>query len=210
MDIEKLGIRKLSEKPVYLASKSPRRIELLQRLAGFNLVIKPSLFKENLKHSDFETPKGYVLATCEAKANEVLNRIDEAFSLLISADTIVSLNRTIFEKASDRSMAKTMLQSLSGKTHQVYTAVTLMYFVGEELKKHSFVEESSVTFNVLSDSAIEAYLDTNEWQDKAGSYAIQGISSFFIEKINGDFYNIMGFPCCRFLKELTYLFNEQK
>ena len=125
------------------------------------------------------------------KAEEIAAACSED-DVIIGADTIVWANNSVYGKPRDRQHAKQMLQSLSGKSHEVYTGVTVI----KGGKVLSRAERSVVTFRQLSDREIEAYIDTNEPMDKAGAYGAQGKAALFVKSIDGDFFNVMGLPLC--------------
>ncbi|KKM72993.1 hypothetical protein LCGC14_1414910 [marine sediment metagenome] len=173
---------------IYLASRSPRRRELLLQMGVKFSVINPDVDESIL--SD-ELPIGYVcrIARAKAKAGKQL-LLDGDKSLVLAADTAVIFENKILGKPTSEIDAAQMLERLSGKTHQVLTAVTL------ENSEHSetVVSTNEVRFAVLSERDIEWYLRTNEGMDKAGGYAVQGQAALFIEHIEGSYSGIMGLP----------------
>ncbi|KAL1923209.1 uncharacterized protein VTP21DRAFT_9585 [Calcarisporiella thermophila] len=194
-------IEALRSKRVILASGSPRRKEILSNL-GLNFEIVPSLFPETLDKSVYK-PKLYVSETARQKALEVYERLandkENPPNLVVGADTIVVLGDDILEKPHTPERAHSMLRQLSGRSHSVFTAVAL---VAPGPRTHVFVEETEVLFSELSDETIEAYVKTGEPLDKAGAYGYQGLASFFVSSIRGDYWNVVGFPTCRFFAEL--------
>lgn len=213
----------LRSKRVILASASPRRKEILTTL-GLKPEIIPSTFEETLDKAQFSTPDEYVLATASGKANEVFQRVsssskdnnkekkgDEDSLLVIAADTIVVLGSEILEKPASEQHAKEMLSKLSGKAHHVLTAVILVDSSStndseertKEPRTWKFVERTEVVFANLSEDEIDAYVATGEPMDKAGGYGYQtGAGSVLVERITGCFYNVVGFPSGRFVREL--------
>lgn len=181
---------------IILASQSPRRRELLERmgLRGFK-TISPDMMEDmsgNLSPSELVRR-----LSCE-KAEAVLTRIS-AGGLIIAADTVVALDGVILGKPRDALEAFKMLSMLSGNRHQVYTGVTII--CGETcITEH---EETDVRFRELESDEIEAYIATGEPMDKAGAYGIQGYGAIFVEEIHGDYYNVMGLPVCRLGKMLA-------
>ncbi|HYV91022.1 MAG TPA: Maf family nucleotide pyrophosphatase [Chitinophagales bacterium] len=180
---------------IILASKSPRRQELL-----WNLGIEFRLLIPEVDESyPAEIPVRMVPAfLSEKKANAAAEfmKFDE---LIIAADTIVLFENRIFGKPSDASEAKQMLQILSGETHEVITGVTLK----TREKQFTFSELTRVHFRKLTNEMIEHYVDKFQPFDKAGSYGVQDwIGYVGIEKVNGCFYNVMGLPMSRLVKEL--------
>lgn len=114
-------------------------------------------------------------------------------AVVIAADTVVALDGAVLGKPADESDAARMLSALSGRTHQVFTGLTVA--CGADVRTVS--EETAVTFRPLTAEEIEAYIATGEPMDKAGAYGIQGYGALFIEGISGDYYNVMGLPVCR-------------
>ncbi|KAJ1723729.1 hypothetical protein LPJ53_001954 [Coemansia erecta] len=199
---------------VVLASGSPRRKELLDRL-GISYEVIPSDFAEDLDKSQFATAADYVLENATIKAHEVYRRINDQTQkpvLIIGADTVVvNAAGAILEKPGSAQDATSTLRSLSGKTNTVYTGVCLI--VGSSNQSESpvvekAVESTEVRFGDLDDSIIDAYVATGEPMDKAGSYAYQSLACFFVEEIRGDYYNVVGFPCARFYQMLLALHRQ--
>ena len=178
---------------IVLASASPRRRELLEMLAGTcKLVICPAEGSEN--PPDGAGPAATVEALAYAKALEVAGkRHPEQDEVILAADTIVWHQGGIYGKPHSKEEAYSMLHSLSGKTHEVYTGITVLHD-GTELTEH---ECTYVTFRSLSDKEIYSYIATGEPMDKAGAYGAQGIGALFVKRIEGDFFNVMGLPVCR-------------
>jgi septum formation protein len=166
-----------------LASSSPRRAELL-RAAGFEFTIRiPDINEARLPD---ESPRNYALRLSLEKAMAVAK--DE--ELVLGADTIVIINNEIAGKPADLDDARRMLRALSGRRHEVLTAVTLIRG-GSVL---SGVESTHVTFSRISEDEIEWYVSTGEPMDKAGAYGIQGNASRFVERIEGSYSNVVGLP----------------
>ena len=191
----------LNQLHIVLASASPRRLALLHSLGLTSITVHPSAFPELLPHTS-HTPTSYALATSLAKAHSTLSFLTHppilpspssprTPDLLISADTVVSLPPHIIEKPSTPSHALSTLRALSGRTHSVITAVTLMRRDGAVL---SFTEETRVTFAQLSEEVMCAYVETGEPMDKAGGYGIQGMAAQFVRGIEGDYSNVVGLP----------------
>ena len=168
-----------------LASNSPRRKELLSML-GYEFVVRPSNCDEN---TDITEPHVLVKELAKRKAKAVsFNDTDT----VIGSDTVVAIGGKILGKPKDKNDAINMLRLLSGKTHTVYTGVCI-------LQKNCEISETiscDVTFKTMTEKEIIDYVDSLEPMDKAGSYAIQGKGSAFVEKINGDYFAVVGFPCC--------------
>lgn len=175
---------------IILASQSPRRKELLERmgLAGFQ-IISPDV-DESIPAGT--APDRLVELLSVRKAAAVAEAAPED-SLIIAADTVVALNGVIFGKPSDEEDAFRMLSALSGQTHQVYTGVTVRRG-GQVITEH---ECTAVTFRPLSPSEISAYIKTGEPMDKAGSYGIQALGCLFVSGISGNYCSVMGLPVCR-------------
>jgi septum formation protein len=170
-----------------LASNSPRRQELLARLTS-DFVVVPSRIDE----SESGTPAERAVATARAKARAV-GRSERG--VIIGADTIVVVGREVLAKPATRDQAKEMLRLLSGRPHSVFTG--LCVWDTESGTERTVCEETLVTFRRLDEEEIEAYLDTGEYHDKAGAYAIQGVAAKFVSGIQGDYANVMGLPLCR-------------
>ena len=179
---------------VILASASPRRREILEML-GLNAEIVPA---EGEEHIPAELEPGEAAAAVSAgKAREVHERRPDG-DIVIAADTIVVLDGEIFGKPRDRESAFNMLRSLSGRTHEVYTGLCVIAG-GRERTEY---EKTEVTFRTLDDDEITAYINSGEPMDKAGAYGIQGRGALLAERIDGDFFNVMGLPVCRLGKLL--------
>lgn len=181
---------------IILASQSPRRRELLGRmgLTGFKSVA--SDFDERV--FDGLPPEELVQRLSAEKAAAVARRSDPD-DLIIAADTVVSMDGTVLGKPEDALDAFQMLSTLSGCRHQVHTGVTVRR--GEQcVTAH---EVTDVTFRSLTDVEIEQYIKTGEPMDKAGGYGIQGYGALLVERISGDYYNVMGLPLCRLGQILT-------
>ena len=172
-----------------LASASPRRKELMTQ-AGFSFEVVPSQVEETISQT---RPSDIVTELSSQKALEVYERLQPKDCTVIGADTIVVYRDEILGKPADEAEALDMLSLLAGRTHQVYTGVTL-FSGGRTATEH---EATSVRFRPLSQGDIDHYLATGEPMDKAGAYGIQGYGSVLIEGISGDYYNVMGLPVCR-------------
>ena len=179
---------------IVLASKSPRRKEILEGL-GVNFEIVTA---DTPEISNAETPEGYVEDISREKGAAVLEMLKDKNALVISADTVVVLGQKILGKPRDKADAVNTLKMLSGKTHSVITAVTLNYG-GKVYTAHVVTD---VKFGEISDVDLRRYVDTGEPMDKAGAYAVQGIASLWIDGINGCYFNVVGFPTRLFFKML--------
>lgn len=181
-----------------LASASPRRCELLQQIEiGFHVHVV-DIDEMPLAH---EVPFDYVVRMAKTKARAAyLNLREEhkkfGFLVILAADTSVICDGEILGKPENKNAARAQLQMLSGRQHEVLTAVCVA--AGDEdafdIAIQSVVSQSTVEFSTLSDEVIEAYLQTDEPYDKAGSYAIQGLAAQFVKHINGSYSGIMGLP----------------
>lgn len=179
---------------IVLASKSPRRKELLKQIGlEYECIVSN---KEEKVTSDI--PKDVVLELSNQKAEDVYQIIKEAaFNddvVIIGADTVVALKSDIMGKPKDNDDAVKMLKKLNGNVHSVWTGVTIICKKGMEVDRKSFAEETRVFMNEMSEEEIEAYVKSGEPSDKAGAYAIQGIGAKFIQKIEGDYNNVVGLP----------------
>ena len=174
-----------------LASGSPRRKELLGNMgfSGFT-VLKPDFDEDAVTAPD---PGGLVEALSAGKAEAAAREVSDPEALLLAADTVVVLDGAVLGKPRDEADAFRMLSALSGRTHRVYTGVTLRRG-GEVLTGH---EVSEVTFRSLTEEEIRNYIATKEPMDKAGAYGIQGLGALLVEGIRGDYFNVMGLPVCR-------------
>jgi len=178
-----------------LASASPRRSEILRQLE-LRFEIDPCLDPEPPQNSS-ESPSGYVRRVSRLKATTVAKRHPN--SRIIAADTTVVVNDTVLGKPSDRDEARDMLCRLRGRRHEVLTGLCLV-ISNEPRRVYSSATCSSVYFRRMSNDDIEWYLDTEEYQDKAGAYGIQGFASLFINRIEGCYFNIVGFPVSEFAR----------
>jgi septum formation protein len=183
---------------LHLASKSPRRRELL-RMLGLDFGILDLDIPEH--PAPDEPPEEYVRRVAREKAGAgLLKVVGQPGAVVLGADTEVILDDRIYGKPADAADAANMLRSLSGRTHRVVSALSLVS-AGREL--HA-VSESDVTFATLSNADIAAYLATGEWDGKAGAYAIQGMAQAFITHLSGSHSGVMGLPLCetaRLLRE---------
>ena len=177
-----------------LASKSPRRKELMEYI-GEPFEIASAEVDES--YDEKLSPSEIVEYLSKIKAMPLKNEKD----IVIGADTVVAIEGKILGKPRDEKDAFSMLKTLSGKPHSVFTGVTLVK--GDKVK--TFSVETKVYFYPLSDEKIKEYIKTNEPMDKAGSYAIQGKGCLFIEKIEGDYFNVVGLPVSRLKQELDIM-----
>lgn len=186
-----------------LASKSPRRREILSNVGmEFDIVVSNS--EENCE--DSLSPEEFVMELSRQKASAVAGQTSytEDF-LIIGSDTVVVFEGEIMGKPKDKEDAERMLSLLSGKSHSVFTGVTLLGVADGKEINHSFYEETIVHFNEMNKEDIDWYIGTGDPFDKAGAYGIQGPCSAFIKGIEGDYFTVMGFPVARLCKELKIL-----
>lgn len=183
---------------IYLASKSPRRRELLRQIGvDFELLMLrddpargPDVSEDVLPG---ETPENYVARVTLEKANAaqkamLLRRLP--VRMILTADTTVTIDGRILGKPADKAEAKQMMHALSGRTHQVLTSVVLIH----DEETFQITQQSDVTFAAMTENEIEAYCSLKEPYDKAGGYAVQGVASLFIQEISGSYSGIMGLP----------------
>lgn len=186
-------------KKIVLASQSPRRKELLSSLkVPFETMVS------EVDESSFtdEDPKILVEKLSEAKAKAVLCSIKEP-SIVIGSDTVVVFDRKIIGKPKDEKQAFELLSMLSGQKHEVYTGLAL---IDTEANRHYMTyEKTDVYMRNFTDDEILAYIDTKEPMDKAGAYGIQGLGSILVERIDGDYYSVMGFPILKFYEGLKLM-----
>ena len=175
---------------VILASQSPRRRELLERMgiAEFNII--PAVGEEKARPG--LTPAQLVEELSRQKAAEVAGKARPE-DVVIAADTVVALDGKVLGKPHSEDEAFAMLSSLQGRRHQVYTGLTVRR--GE--RSATLHEMAQVTFRPMTEEEIRAYIATGEPMDKAGAYGIQGYGALLVEGIVGDFYTVMGLPVCR-------------
>lgn len=176
---------------IILASQSPRRQELLKLITS-DFEIKVSNVDETLP--DKITPKEAVMYLSKIKAEPFADGDD----IVIGADTVVALDGKILGKPKSKENAREMLRFLSGRTHSVFTGVTL----ASDKKTKTFAVETKVKFFELTNEEIDAYIKTKEPFDKAGAYGIQGYGSLLVEKIDGDYFNVVGLPVSTLAREL--------
>ena len=184
-----------------LASHSPRRAALLEQM-GFSFRILTGHVCEDSHVPDH--PVDHVMTLSERKARAVLDRVNRG--IIVGADTIVFLKNKIYGKPNNEEEARWMLKELSGETHHVFTGFTLLLCNGSHV---SDVEKTAVTFRALENWEIDAYVRSGRSFDKAGGYGIQDQSGLFVERIDGCFYNVVGFPLTRFYKCLKNFWKQE-
>ncbi|MBS3917699.1 MAG: septum formation inhibitor Maf [Deltaproteobacteria bacterium] len=181
-----------------LASKSPRRYDLLKQM-GLDFDVIPSNVEEDFAQG--ESPREHVIRLAEAKALDVGNRFPDHW--VIGADTIVYVDNIILGKPSSREEALEMLKRLSGKEHWVLTGISVHHF--GKRKGDCEAVQTAVKVKTLTPVEMEWYVRTGEPFDKAGGYGIQGIGSFMIESINGSYTNVVGLPLCELMQMMSRL-----
>lgn len=179
-----------------LASKSPRRRYLLEQ-AGLEFTVVPSEFDEG--SVILSSPETYVKCLAESKAQDIAQQYPDSW--IIGADTIVLINDTILGKPASGDEARMMLENLSGKTHRVLTG----YCICHKNKACFFSEivATEVHFKQLTRREIDWYISSGEPFDKAGAYAIQGLGTFLVKRINGSYTSVVGLPVCEVLDFLV-------
>ncbi len=183
----------LLNKKVILASSSPRRKQIFKML-GLKVLHKPAEIDENI---DIKNPSKHVMTLAAEKASQIAKVMD-ADCVVVGADTIVFYEKKILVKPDNRFQAADYLTHLSGKSHYVYTGISICH----QRKCFTDYERTLVTFKTLTAQEICEYIETAEPDDKAGAYGIQGYGSQFIIKINGCYFNVMGFPVNKFYQLL--------
>lgn len=197
------SIWKVFSFPVVLASASPRRRDILKQI-GIEAVIMSSQVEE---HITSDEPEQIVKELSRQKAEDVCRRYQreaQGSFAVIGADTIVAVDGEILGKPGDEEDAKRMIRLLSGRVHQVYTGVTILYR-GREI---TFAEKTDVSVAPLTEGEIEEYISCGESMDKAGAYAVQGVFASFIEGINGSYTSVVGLPAGRTYQKLRELAEE--
>ncbi len=192
-------ISSIQQEDLILASKSPRRKYLLKQ-AGLVFQVIPSSFDESTV--ELTTAADHVLTLSKCKADDIADQYPSQW--IIGADTVVFVDDRVLGKPPTPSAARTMLQRLSGRIHQVFTGYTICCRALE--KSHSNVVCTDVTFKRLSADEIEWYIHTDEPFDKAGAYAIQGLGTFLVKQISGSYTNVVGLPVCEVIE---YLIQER-
>ncbi|MBE7032395.1 MAG: septum formation inhibitor Maf [Ruminococcaceae bacterium] len=186
-------------KEIILASNSPRRKELLGML-GLEFSVIPDNTPECIDQQ--LSPAEVVMALAKFKGDNVRKTLSKnRDAIIIAADTVVAIDGVVLGKPKSKADAEKMLSRLSGKSHNVYTGVYLIENLSG--KSANFYEKTEVFFKNLDINEIKDYINTGEPMDKAGSYGIQNFGSLFVEKINGDYFNVVGLPVCSLGKTLT-------
>jgi septum formation protein len=184
-----------ADRELILASSSPRRRELLERI-GIAIQVMPADVDETPRPG--EPPAECALRLARTKAAAVADR--GAGHWVLAADTIVEIDGALLGKASGADEATAMLRRLSGRTHRVVTAFALRGPAGEEIARQVVTE---VDFRPLAPGEIAAYVRAGEWRDKAGAYAVQGMAAAFVSEVRGSITNVMGLPLAEVVAELA-------
>ncbi|CAF3541153.1 unnamed protein product [Rotaria sp. Silwood1] len=201
----------LQQKRIILASGSPQRKQLLQSIdLNFDIIISefaedldPSSYKDNLSQ--------YVIDTAEHKCHHVyqqitLNENEKKNLIIIGADIMCSLDNVVYGKVCDKKDDFGMLKGLCNNTHQVCTGVCILQ---GDMTLKTFFETTDVTFGLIDDETIRAYIETGEPMNKAGAYGIQSLGATLVKKIDGDYFNVVGFPIYHFCTQLKALLNNE-
>lgn len=184
---------------VILASASPRRKKLLSSL-HIKFTVHPSHVSEEV--SDELPPEEYVSMLAERKAADIAGKYEKKDALIIAADTIVCLGQEIIGKPDSLEHAGEILRHLSGKDHEVWTALHTIHT--RSAKSFSYAERTFVTFGTLNETLLRHYLATESPLDKAGAYGIQDdLGALFVKKIDGDYNNVVGFPLYGFYQHIS-------
>lgn len=192
-------------KTIILASASPRRQELLRQI-GIEPVIRPSQVEEIMA---FVVPEEVVVDLSMQKAEDVA--ADSPLgSVVLGADTVVAVDGMILGKPKSHEEAYEMINRIQGKTHQVYTGVTIMVKEEDGAYGTSFFEKTDVEVYPMTEEEICAYTESEEPMDKAGAYAIQGQFAAYIKGIRGDYSNVVGLPSGRVYQEIKHLWKTRE
>ncbi len=181
---------------VILASGSPRRQELLKNICDQFTVLVPAVDEESVAAPYRGNPRRTVMALSRAKALAV--RQTESADAIIGADTVVALGRTILGKPRTPQEGLAMLQALSGRTHKVWTGVAVSF----PDRTVNYAVCTRIRFHKLTQSQMQAYVDSGDGMDKAGGYGIQGAAGIFVKSIRKDYFNVVGLPLRRLARLL--------
>lgn len=188
-----LGGTFMAKNKLILASSSPRRQKLLTQVRIPFSVRNPNVDESQITTND---PVEKVKQLALIKGKNV--PIQHPETIILAADTVVAYKQQIFEKPNNKEEAYQMLLALSGNVHEVYTGVMIRSLE----QKSIFIERTQVEFLPLTDQEIEWYVSSEEPYDKAGAYGIQGLGAMFVKNINGDYFNVVGLPISRVVREL--------
>ena len=178
------------EKRLILASGSPRRRELLEKFS-LPFEILPACGEEHAESG--LSPEETVIALARAKAREVAARVGDSSAVILAADTVVECDGRILGKPHGEAGAREMLSALSGREHRVWSGLC----VREGERERVAAEATKVFFRPLREEELTLYIQSGEPLDKAGAYGYQGLAGAFVERIEGDYYNVIGLPLCR-------------
>ena len=181
----------MTQASLVLASASPRRADLL-RTAGIPFEVRQADVDETVREG--EDAGTYVRRVAEAKAAAILDGVVQKGSAVLAADTVVVVDEQILGKPRDPADARQMLRRLSGRCHSVLTGVCLATSSTGGPAFRTEVVETTVEFSTLTDEEVDAYVASGEPMDKAGGYAIQGLASRFVTRIDGSYTNVVGLP----------------
>nr|WP_314461467.1 Maf family protein [uncultured Clostridium sp.] len=195
----------ISEIKIVLASASPRRKELLTQV-GLNPVIEPSGIEEIITTT---IPKEAVIELSRQKAEDVAKK-QLPGTIVIGADTVVAAGGKILGKPKTHEEAFAMIDSFQGKTHNVFTGVTLILCGENKMTVRSFAEQTDVHVYPMTQEEIRSYAEEEEPMDKAGAYGIQGRFAAFIKGIDGDYSNVVGLPVGRVYQELKMICEQEE
>lgn len=195
----------MKDQKVILASNSPRRRELLHQIE-----IQPEIMPSQIEElTTSQLPEEIVVELSLKKAEDVADRALES-ALIIGADTIVAVDGMILGKPKSHEDAYKMLKKIQGRSHEVYTGVTLIYKEKGRSRERSFVEKTEVSVYPMTEKEMKSYADSKEPMDKAGAYGIQGGFAAYIEGIHGDYNNVVGLPIGRVYQEWKKLMEDEE
>lgn len=187
--------------PIILASGSPRRREILTQV-GISFLVKPSNADETI--NDGLEPSNVVKELAYRKAVDIANQ-EDGDCIVIGSDTVVAYDDEILGKPADEADAFRMLSQIQGKTHHVYTGVSIIHIQNGVHNVDTFYEDTQVVVCPMSETEIWDYIHTGEPMDKAGAYGIQGAFAAYIQRIHGDYYNVVGLPISKILHRNAFL-----
>ena len=196
----------LNKKKIVLGSGSPQRQKILSDL-NLNFEVQKSSFEENISKENI-SPSKYVELTCLGKFNNFIeNKIN--CDILITADSIIEFNNEIYEKPKNKDELKKWFELFSNEKILAHTFMIIGIFDKNILiKQEKFLTSSFVNFMEMNDEIINDYVETQEPYNKAGGFGVQGLAKCLIKGIEGDFYNVVGFPVCNFTNKLVKLCEE--
>jgi septum formation protein len=189
--------------PLILASSSPRRLELLSQIGITPDQVIPSDIDETILKN--ELPRALALRLAKSKAEKIAGEYSGSY--ILAADTVVAVGRRILDKPKDANEAAQALKLLSGRRHKVYGGICVIAPNGTQ---KLVLCETTVSFRRLNKQDIQDYVDSGDWEGKAGSYAIQGIASTFVKFLSGSYSNVIGLSLYDTMRILTSLGYKQK